>query len=925
MKKYFVFFLLCCRFAAFSQTDKPYFQQRADFTIDVILNDVSRTLDAFEVINYTNNSPDTLSFIWFHLWPNAYKNDRTAFSEQLLKIGRTDFYFSNEEQRGYINRLDFKINNKTALIEAHPHYIDIIKVILPEPLYPGQSVRISTPFHVKLPFNFSRGGYIDNTFQITQWYPKPAVYDREGWHPMPYLDQGEFYSEFGDYNVNITVPEKYIVASTGTEMSPAAHSDSLPLDIPRFTQKVAGKTKTYQYVQKDIHDFAWFADKQFIELKDTLQLPSGRIIAVRSYYTPSGKNEWKNSITFLKNAVLTRSRWLGEYPYDEVKAVEAKMGFEGGMEYPTITSISPVTSAKSLDLIIEHEVGHNWNYGILATNERDFPWMDEGINSYYDNRYEQLYYGNENAASENGFLEKKMPKDYGNFLFRIAVANKKDQPINSRSQDFSEINYGTIAYTKAGEWMKLLEDYVGTDVFDNAMHTYYDQWKFKHPYATDLQKIFRETSTKNTDSIFSLLSNKGHLSPPTTQSLKPTFLFNLRETDRYHYISFLPALGGNYYDKIMVGAMVHNYSLPEPKFNFILAPMYATGSKKLTGIGRLAYQINSYGMIRKTEFAISGATFSMKHFVDSIGGDHYFAVKKLVPSLRLTFRNADALSTVTQYIQWKTFFLTENQLAVQYDTINKTQNLYFPEVKRYLNQFIFKLRDDRVLYPYEAQIMAEQSKEFVKLGFEGNYFFNFANGGGISARLFAGKFIYLIDKTILSQNQTKRYHLNMSGSNGEEDYTYSNYFIGRNEFDNFASQQMMIKDGAFKVRTDFLYSKIGKTDDWLSAINLKSDINSFINTQKIFPVRLPIKLFMDIGTYADAWQKDATTGKFIYDAGLQLSLLKDVVNIYVPLVYSKVYRNYFNSLGQKNLFLKNISFSIDLQKVRLSKWLPGID
>src|SRR5205807_2385230 len=146
----------------------------------VSLNDKEKTLDAFEKITYINNSPDTLTYIWFHLWPNAYKNDRTAFSDQLLENGNTNFYFSSKEQKGYINRLGFKVDGVTAKTEDHPQYIDVVKLLLPLPLLPNQQITITTPFHVKLPFNFSRGGYDKESFQITQWYPKPAVYDHKG-------------------------------------------------------------------------------------------------------------------------------------------------------------------------------------------------------------------------------------------------------------------------------------------------------------------------------------------------------------------------------------------------------------------------------------------------------------------------------------------------------------------------------------------------------------------------------------------------------------------------------------------------------------------------------------------------------------------------------------------------------------------------
>jgi hypothetical protein len=203
--------------AAFLSICAPaqYWQQQVDYRIDVELNDKEHTLNGFEKIKYTNNSPDTLTYIWFHIWPNAYRNDKTAFSDQALENGNTKFYFSSKEQKGYINRLDFKVDGVGAKMEDHPSHIDIIKLLLPSPLPSGREISITTPFHVKLPYNFSRGGHDKQSYQLTQWYPKPAVYDLQGWHEMPYLDQGEFYSEFGSFDVRITVPEDYVVAATG--------------------------------------------------------------------------------------------------------------------------------------------------------------------------------------------------------------------------------------------------------------------------------------------------------------------------------------------------------------------------------------------------------------------------------------------------------------------------------------------------------------------------------------------------------------------------------------------------------------------------------------------------------------------------------------------------------------------------------------
>ena len=953
MKKLFLICLFYCGFSV-AKCQTKYFQQEVNYKIDVTLNDIDNTLDGFEIIDYTNNSPDTLQFIWFHLWPNAYKNDRTAFSEQLLKLGRTDFYFSDDDKRGYINRLDFKVNGTTANLESHPQYIDVVKLILPTPLLPGQAIKITTPFHEKIPFNFSRGGYVENTYQITQWYPKPAVYDNKGWHPMPYLDQGEFYSEFGNYNVQITAPEDYVITATGElqdkeeikwlkekavlfAKNEVQRKPEIPIKnvkkidhkqeiVSKYQSKNPEKTfdvsskikgqKTLTYVQNNIHDFAWFADKNFLVRYDTLKLASGKIIDAYSFFTPSGLPVWKNSIQFIKDAVRTRSKWLGEYPYNVVTAVEAKMGFSGGMEYPTITSISPMPDEKSLDMTIEHEVGHNWNYGILASNERQHPWLDEGVNTYFDNRYEKMKYPEALQKKERDFFHKRIPADNSDIVLRTQIKSKKDQPIETTSENFSETNYGVIAYYKTGLWMKKLEDFIGKDLFDSCLHEYYNQWKFRHPSPEDFKKVVEEVSNKNVDSVFSFLIKKGSLQPDAKKRFKLYPFFSFKNTNKYNYLFVSPAIGFNYYDKQMFGVLIHNYTYPEPAFHFFAAPMYATASKTVTGIAKAGYNFMSYGAIRKTEVSVSGEKFAMDEFTDSTGAKNYLGFSKIVPSIKLFFRNKNATSSVRKWLQWKTYFIEETGYLFSRDTVQQIDVISYPKTSRYLNQLTFALENTRALYPYSGNFIAEQAKGFLRLTFEGKYFFNYATGGGVDARLFAGKFIYLGEKT-----ETSRYQLNMTGANGYEDYTYSNYFVGRNEFQKFPSQQIMIRDGGFKVRSDLNFYKIGKSDDWLTALNLKTDFPKKLNPLQVLPIKIPLKIFFDIGSFAGAWQKDAPTGKFIYDAGLQLSLFKDVVNIYVPILYSKVYSDYFKSTIAENRFWKNISFSIDIQNFKLNKIL----
>ena len=891
---YFVFFSSI----AFAQKD-TYWQQQVNYKIDVRLNEKQKTLDGFVSIDYFNYSPDTLSFIWFHLWPNAYKNDQTAFSEQLLENNRTDFYFSDPDRKGFINQLEFKIDDQKATFDNHPQHQDIIKLNLPKPILPGQNIKIQTPFHVKLPYNFSRGGYMDSSFQITQWYPKPAVYDKYGWHEMPYLDQGEFYSEFGNFEVNISIQKDFKVAATGILQS----------------ENTNGEIKTLQYKQDNIHDFAWFADKNFVVEHDTMELDN-KTIDVYAYHYPRKIFTTLNTIDLIKNAIRTKSDWIGKYPYNIVSIVESKKDGGGGMEYPTITLIDQVNSKKELDNLINHEVGHNWFYGILASNERDFPWMDEGMNSYYDKRYEQLYYP-ENYNNSSRFLKNRIPKDAEDLITETVCKIKSDQPISTKSVDFIELNYAMIAYIKAALWMQWLEDSLGKTTFDEIMKVYFDKWKFKHPYPEDFKSIAESVSQKDLTVYFDALNKKGSLYPKQNKSIKIASFFSFKDADKKHLISILPIAGYNFYDKLMPGLMIHNYTLPTSKIQFLLMPMVSFTSKKINGIGRISYDNYLTGNGDKIQLALAFEKFSNSRFTPEGEKTHFLNFEKIVPSIKYVFPKKHPRSSTNAYLQWKTFFIKETTLSFYRDTFINEAIITYPSKNRMLHQLQFVYQQNRKLYPYQWNINAESGDGFLKFGVTGNYYFNYVKEGGLGLRLFAGKFLYTKQKTNLLRYKTDRYHFNMSGANGYEDYTYSNYFVGRNEFEGFLNQQMMIKDGAFKIRTDLLSSKIGKTDDWLTAININTTVPKKLNPLQVLPIKIPLKLFADIGSYAAAWQKNPPTEKILFNVGIQFSLFNDIVQVYVPLMYSKSFKDYVNSTITEKKLLKTISFSIDIQKISL--------
>jgi hypothetical protein len=923
----------------FAQATKPYWQQQVNYNIAVSLNDNDNSIDALEKIVYTNNSPDTLHFIWFHIWQNAYKNDNTAFSEQLLVNGRTDFYFSDDKDRGYTNRLDFKVDEMHAKIEVHPQHIDIVKLLLPKALAPHQSITIETPFHSKLPNNFSRGGHIGKDYQLTQWYPKPAVYDNKGWHEMPYLDQGEFYSEFGSFEVGITVPNDYLVAATGelqtaTELALLKKLGQINFDKqPNYnvldevqegksffpakpikkTNIIATKnikeigTKTLIYKQNNIHDFAWFASKNFLVQYDTVQLKS-KVVDCFSFIPKAKEKRCKRSLYHIKSTLKNYSNWLGEYPYNTATVVVGKQQSEDGMEYPTITYINFSDSSWNIGELISHELGHNWFYGILASNEREHPWMDEGMNSYYDNRWqdeivEEMSHDKVSYSKSNNSFN--VAREEANRKMNALIGIQKNIAIDTVSAAYPKEYYGLIVYEKAAYWMKHIETYLGKNVFDSVMRTYYQQWQFKHPYPQDFKKIVEQVSGKNIDALFAKLYNNEPLDKPVAKGIKPAFLFPLKETNQYNHISILPAATYNFYDGIRLGIALHNYQLPLPKFQFAVNPSYGTESKAFNFFGRASYNI--YKKRAWWEFTTSYQNYSYKNFiVVDDGFSKPITLQRLVPSVKLTLYNSDLRSTERTEIGFKTFYL--NKQDINYT--NKTNNYTF-KTKSYINRLYASKFDNRVLYPYKLDFIADQTEDLLRLSFIANQFYNYGNTiGGVNVRFFAGKMFYIKSKTGIRQYANANYFFNLLGTTGEEDYTYSDFFIGRSEIQRgWRGQQIMERDGFFKTRMEYTSDKVGKTDDWLMSLNLNADFPNF-------PI---LKLYADIGTYAEAWNDNPATGRFLYTAGVQLSLLKNVVNIYVPVLNSKVFRDYNELYLTGNKFLQSISFSINLQNLHFNK------
>jgi hypothetical protein len=488
----FLFLFICASHSIYAE-NKPW-EQQVDYQIQVTLQPDQKRLDGQIEIHYTNHSKTHLDTIWLHLWPNAYSKYNTALAKQLLLHDNINMDVSGREDLGGMGKLEVSVDGQSvffALDEKHP---DIAFIVLNTPILPEEKIVISTPFQLKIPASISRLGTDGTHFSITQWFPKVAVYDETGWHAMPYLDLGEFYADFGNYAVEITVPETYIVAATGVEQ----------------TKSTANGMTTYQFEQDKIHDFAWFASPDFKIKTDLLTLPNGHEIAVNTYHITDSE-AWSNCNEMIKNSLLHFSEWIGPYPYSHCTVVEGMLEAGNGMEYPMITVIQDDNNKGRLETVVAHEVAHNWWQGMLANNERRYPWLDEGFTSYYEKRYKEevaLYYKDPLSF----VTERKIAKFFGAYGLdlqrgeELVLQNEqrmnRHQTVGSPSEDFTFFNYAMDLYSKAPIIIRYLEHYLGRTAFDQCIQSFFQNYRFSHISPEELQSNLETCSGKDLNFLF---------------------------------------------------------------------------------------------------------------------------------------------------------------------------------------------------------------------------------------------------------------------------------------------------------------------------------------------------------------------------------------------------------------------------------------
>jgi hypothetical protein len=488
-------------FRAADGTPGPkYWQNRADYTINATMDEEKHGISGDVVIRYTNNSPQSLSFVWLQLDQNIYAKDSRGVATTAVGGGR--WANRNAFEGGYtIASVSIIENGKE--IAARPQIVDTrMQIKLPSAIKAnGGTASFKIKYSFIVPeYGTDRTGRLNTKngwiYEVAQWFPRMCVYDNvNGWNTLPYLGQGEFYLEYGDISYNITVPATHIVVGSGELLNPAEvltpeqqkrwaaakNSDKTVIlrsveEVTEPSSRPSGKKMlTWKFKCVQTRDVAWASSKAFVWDAARMNLPNGKkALAMSAYPAESAKDTaWNRSTEYVKGAIEFYSNYL--YPYHYPVAVNVA-GVVGGMEYPGIVFCSARATKASLFGVTSHEFGHHWFPMVVGSDERRFPWMDEGFNTFINSLAEKSFNNGEYAGSRAMNPEKVAPLFFSKTSESILTVPDVTQPAN----------LGTIAYRKPGFGLQMLRDNIlGPERLDSALRYYVHKWAFKHPTPWD--------------------------------------------------------------------------------------------------------------------------------------------------------------------------------------------------------------------------------------------------------------------------------------------------------------------------------------------------------------------------------------------------------------------------------------------------------
>lgn len=464
-------------------------ESRADYVIHArLLPDSTMVRGSVEITFVPAFPADTL---WLHLYPNAYRDPSTVFAADEAAWGNYGFARAGDDEHGWIALDGWTLDGRSIepVVEE-----TLAFVALDSTAMPGDTLVLAGMFDVRVPVIWSRMGHDGDHYEMSQWYPKMCVLDEEGWHLGRYHSEGEFYSDYGSYEVTIRVPEGFVTAATGDADSAWCSEDS----TSRFERWSAS----------NVHDFAWAADPEFVLSEHNFIYPEslgGTAVRVHLAVREQDLDDWSDVGTWADSTLLYYGEWFGPYPFGDLWIVQSASW--GGMEYPQLVLVGRFDPPfyRYFEMVVMHEVGHQWFYGMLGNDEVDEAWLDEGMNSYAEMRYFERKYGiRGNMTSLPGWISDASDADGASASYTGMVASGEEVAVISTSTEAAggRYDYGALYYSKPALFMRMLENQMGTALFDSVMHEYARRFAFHHPETDDFLAVAEEVTGRSWQAEF---------------------------------------------------------------------------------------------------------------------------------------------------------------------------------------------------------------------------------------------------------------------------------------------------------------------------------------------------------------------------------------------------------------------------------------
>ena len=472
-----LFILLSLSLSAYSQN---YWQQAVDYKMVVDIDIKTFKYSGEQELLYTNNSPDSLKKVFYHLYFNAFQpgsemSERIKTGKDKNKRFLIDIDSLKPNEVGYLKVSNLKQDGNVL---KHELSETILEVLLSKPLMPGETTKLTLNFEGQVPKLVRRAGRNSSegvALSMAQWYPKLAEYDYEGWNAEPYLGR-EFHGVWGDFDVTLTLDKKYVVAASGYLQNPdeVGHGYS-----EKKGKSKKGKLK-WRFVAPRVHDFTWSADPEYIH--DTHMGPNNVLLHFFYKDNPKYNENWKNLQP--KTAELMRffNQTIGEYPYRQYTVAQ---GGDGGMEYAMLTLITGNRGFESLVGVTAHELAHSWFQHVLATNEMKYEWMDEGFTTYISTL------AKDRILDQNNFFP--LQRSYDSYFYLVRSGKEQPQQTNANRYDYN-LAYEISAYSKGSVFLSQLGYIIGEDKLSKTLKEYYRMHQFKHPVPNDFRRIAERVS-----------------------------------------------------------------------------------------------------------------------------------------------------------------------------------------------------------------------------------------------------------------------------------------------------------------------------------------------------------------------------------------------------------------------------------------------